>query len=826
MVTSIGPGGEIPFAYGPGTVQLLAPGLDIPTTTTPPGGLYNLVEGNSFAVPHVAGAIALLYSQPCPSFAQLVMADPVGASMRVKAAILSSVVPVPGGAAKCSTGGMLNVHGALLELLDQCVPTCTDLLITFDPAEGEVAHAVLSSPDGNTMATAEGREMQVCLDEGCYQATFSAAGGTPIAGTWSVMDLDANIIASGTSSDGSFQFTFGTIVSGCTDPGASNYDPAANCEDGSCCADGFVQVKVLSADLVSEGTAQVTVTASGSTLHDGPVDVVFGYEPLFEGEYAVGTVEVCVPDGCMSITVAAGSVQPYEVAFVTIGNGALIDFLVTEGYAATLGGGGGPEICDGLDNDCDGLVDEDFMWYIDADGDGYGDDATMQISCTPIGGTVQQGGDCDDTDPTVHPGVVLDECDGIDLNCDGVIDDLGGIWYTDADGDGFGDSATLLITCYPLPNMVQQGGDCDDSDPTVQQGFWLLILTADPGQAGSAHYVIQQGGLVIEGDLDLPLENEGVGELPVCIAQGCFTVTITPNDVALYEEAFIFLSTYPDELISFPVDEVYAGPGTAEVCDGVDNDCDGLVDEDCTTTLDLRVLMGGPYDTGSGLMADGMRALGLVPTVEPYSGLGYAHVGSGGESTSPAVLAMTGPDAIVDWVMVELRPETSPHTPAHTIAALVQRDGDVVATDGLSPIYLTVPPGMYHVAVRHRNHLGCMTLTATAIGNTPLSIDMSNSATPMYGTDARRNMAGTMVLWPGDASFDGVVKYTGGGNDRDGILSLIGGTIPTATVSAYHGADVNLDGQVIYTGEQNDRDRVLQTIGGAVPTQTRTEQLP
>ena len=71
------------------------------------------------------------------------------------------------------------------------------------------------------------------------------------------------------------------------------------------------------------------------------------------------------------------------------------------------------------------------------------------------------------------------------------------------------------------------------------------------------------------------------------------------------------------------------------------------------------------------------------------------------------------------------------------------------------------------------------------------------------------------------------MKYAGGGNDRDPILTAIGGAVPTATITGQNRAeDVNLDGQVKYAGSANDRDIILQNIGGSVPTATRTQQLP
>ena len=243
--------------------------------------------------------------------------------------------------------------------------------------------------------------------------------------------------------------------------------------------------------------------------------------------------------------------------------------------------------------------------------------------------------------------------------------------------------------------------------------------------------------------------------------------------------------------------------------------------------LSLKLMLDGPYDMNNGLMGDGLRVASLVPSAEPYTALGFVQAaGGGGEVMHAGVSARTGSDAIVDWVQVELRNNAAPQTIAATRAALLQRDGDVVAEDGVSPIALLAPAGTYRVAVRHRNHFGAMTSNSFALTTTSTPIDFTSTALGLNGTEPTRTIGSVRTLWSGNVMRDAELKYTGANNDRDPILVAVGGSVPTATAVGYRLEDVNMDGTTKYTGAGNDRDPILVNVGGSVPTSVRAEQLP
>lgn len=131
------------------------------------------------------------------------------------------------------------------------------------------------------------------------------------------------------------------------------------------------------------------------------------------------------------------------------------------------------DTCDGVDNDCDGQVDEQAAqtWYFDADGDGRGGDRTI-TSCTAPASFVTATGDCDDDDASVTPGAT-EACDGKDNDCSGAPDEvITATCYADLDDDGHGDPATGQPICggeCPVDRSIL-ADDCDDRDELTWTG--------------------------------------------------------------------------------------------------------------------------------------------------------------------------------------------------------------------------------------------------------------------------------------------------------------------------------------------------------------------
>lgn len=203
---------------------------------------------------------------------------------------------------------------------------------------------------------------------------------------------------------------------------------------------------------------------------------------------------------------------------------------------------------------------------------------------------------------------------------------------------------------------------------------------------------------------------------------------------------------------------------------------------------EIDVLLGGGY-LSAGLMSDALRANDLLPVTEPFSALGFEHKGfGGGETVTPGVFDPAGNNAIVDWVLVEIRETAAPYQVIATKAGLLQRDGDIVDTDGISPLQVAgLPPTAYFVAIQHRNHLGVMTAA-------PLDFSTGN-VEYSFLVDPDQAFGGTNGIADLGDGFYGLIS---GDYDRNGQVQNVDGTGLTQTLGTpgYQQGDLDLNGQV------------------------------
>ena len=234
------------------------------------------------------------------------------------------------------------------------------------------------------------------------------------------------------------------------------------------------------------------------------------------------------------------------------------------------------EVCDDLDNDCDGDIDDADAsvdlgtaptWYADTDEDGFGDATDGLTQCAAPADRVASDADCDDADETINPDAA-EVCDDIDNDCDGDIDDAdadvdlttGDVAYLDADGDGYGDATDSVMACVAPAGRVLNGTDCADGSASINPASSEVCNSTDDdcdGLTDDADDSLDGStGTVYYADADA----DGYGDAGVSAAM-CVLGTGMVADATDCDDS-----------------ENAVNPGASEVCDGVDNDCSGTAD--------------------------------------------------------------------------------------------------------------------------------------------------------------------------------------------------------------------------------------------------------
>lgn len=244
------------------------------------------------------------------------------------------------------------------------------------------------------------------------------------------------------------------------------------------------------------------------------------------------------------------------------------------------------EVCDSIDNDCNGIVDDGLLFqtlYLDEDGDGYGNPSLSYYGCNLPMGYVPET-DCNDDDPAINPSAT-ETCNGIDDDCDGVLDNGFPLitYYFDGDGDGYGVDFLTIEACTAPPGYTEVSGDCNDSYDYINPGAPEICNYSDDDcngiiNDGLPEYIIYQDA-----------DGDGYGHPGFALIK------------CEVPDGFVLNNLDCDD------DNAAVHPFSAEVCNYIDDNCNGSIDEG------LPILTWYPDDDGDGYGVD----TGVIVNCEP-----------------------------------------------------------------------------------------------------------------------------------------------------------------------------------------------------------------
>ena len=248
------------------------------------------------------------------------------------------------------------------------------------------------------------------------------------------------------------------------------------------------------------------------------------------------------------------------------GSGSNVDCNDTAGSGSTIHPTA-PETCNGVDDNCNGMIDEgvSLTYYRDADGDGFGTSvAGMTIAgCTAPSGYVTNNTDCNDSSTPIHPGAT-EICNGVDDNCNGMIDEgVTRTFYRDADADGYGLNSmpTTMASCAPPAGYVVDNTDCNDACSACHPG----ALEICDGNDNNCNGMTDEG---VQATYYRDADGDGYGNASMASAPACSAPSgYVSNNTDCNDTAGVGASIHP---------------GATEICNGTDDNCNGMTDEGVT----------------------------------------------------------------------------------------------------------------------------------------------------------------------------------------------------------------------------------------------------
>ncbi|MBK8701454.1 MAG: Ig-like domain-containing protein [Saprospiraceae bacterium] len=441
------------------------------------------------------------------------------------------------------------------------------------------------------------------------------------------------------------------------------------------------------------------------------------------------------------------------------------------------------------------------------------------------------------------------------------------------------DSSSVLVTSPPqhgstlinndgtisyTPDSGHMGLDtiiyqiCVNGDSTNCSESEIIITTNSPSSINSAVAADDFFAMVMGGSLTASVvlnDNDPEGDSLFVDAVGSMTNPVNITQGAYYITSSGILTFIPTSTFTGPVDIVY------KICDNnSDTYCASatahiLVLE--PMSLKIRVYLEGALiengnavtATGRPLMRDNLRinpvtGVNMIPIRDPYKFSTewvnvtsfYNHVQPGVTTQfdeildSATVFSVTGQNAIVDWVFVEIRHKNDNTNIISTRSGLLQRDGDVVDLDGVNSL---VFPGLtldsFYVVVRHRSHLGSM----SGLVSKNQLVDFTSPNTPLFDFGTRLNNGfdytglaqngsvkyGYNALWAGDFNGDGKLKFTNPSDDINVLYFdlLFHPQNPNTNSNfnfgyGYYQGDVNMNGKIKFDNPNDDKNLLYAQI--------------